>query len=887
MAWPGFDAARYVEDVIKPIQQGWAPTRNFFRVYQLSPEASQADVQEALDVLARQWSTPELRQHGQACERLRACHPKAAEVLGDRDLRADHRTAVDREHRALVNVVRHRLHGAPGMTATAIAMLVRQSAGRWSRPDVMAALAVNQADECAPAELPAAPEPKRWSTLLSSLPDVPHKRLWDYLTCAPGLAGVATTATQIEARRQRLRASRGFHATAETTVLKLVELWLDEPGLAAVLRHEMMSELAAEALLGYRAVRDLASADPERCATARLPHDPDVLAYAVWCARTDGAPWERDYAEAIVERRLTAALAVLNARPLPRPWIGIRDNLHDTVDRLTGELARARELEDDSPEDAAAAYLAIGRELSDPAIEAGLLRCRALAPEQVTAHLDDDQVVVTWTPSRSTAGRIGYRVERGAAVLVVDTAELSITDSPPVAVPCVYTVSTTRDGVPGEAATSAEVTVLPEVQELAASAEPAAIRGQWRLPPEASGVLITRTDSAGTVVTLPAEGQENFVDYGVLPGARYFYLVRAAYPTPTGTRGHGHSAGLWVSAECPSKPVPVTDLRAVPIGDEVDLGWTPPRDGHVTIHVPVSGVVPPLGVVPAVSAEVAGRVVAAERAGRDRHCVAFEVDVSGRVVAVEQAGRARVAATDLDGERVLIPVTVLGAWAAIGQASTIDVPLQPVTGLRAERFGPQVQLRWQWPRWAQDARVLWRIGTPLTSHLDCEASAMDVSRVAYASRGVRLRADRPGEYWFGVCMMDRGQFGPMETVVSRGRPEARYTVQRIPWFRHGTHLVTVDGVNPLPEVVIVAKSGARPLALEDGIELGRLPGGEATSVRRLSVPEWLQRPVFLRAFALDEVVLLRHPDPRDLIVQRGGPSERRDVPLLSKHPRDG
>lgn len=115
--------------------------------------------------------------------------------------------------------------------------------------------------------------------------------------------------------------------------------------------------------------------------------------------------------------------------------------------------------------------------------------------------------------------------------------------------------------------------------------------------------------------------------------------------------------------------------------------------------------------------------------------------------------------------------------------------------------------------------------------------------------------------------MDRGRFGPMQTVVSRSRPEARYTVHRMPWFRHGTHLVTVDGVNPLPEVTIIAKSGARPLALEDGVELARLPGGEATSVRRLSVPGWLPRPVFLRAFALDETVLLRHPDPRELIVR--------------------
>src|SRR5215475_12750163 len=261
MAHPGFDAARYVEDVIKPIQQGWSPVRNFFRVYQLSADANPADVDEALTGLPREWGTRELRQHELACERLHACHPKAVEVLRDYELRANHRAMVDRNHRSLVDVVRHRLHGAPGMTTTTIAMLVRQSAGRWSRPDVVAALAANKAGEYAPVELPATAEPKRWSTLLTCLADMSHDHLWDYLMRTAGLASVDTTATQTEARRRRLRAFRDHATTAETTVLKLVDLWLDEPGgLAAVLRHEAVSELATEALLGYDAVRRLASA---------------------------------------------------------------------------------------------------------------------------------------------------------------------------------------------------------------------------------------------------------------------------------------------------------------------------------------------------------------------------------------------------------------------------------------------------------------------------------------------------------------------------------------------------------------------------------------------------------------------------------------------------
>lgn len=667
MAGPGFDAARYVEDVIKPIQQGWWPKRNLFRVYQLLADASQADVAAALAALPRQWATPELRQYGRACERLHAYHPEATAVLSDRKRRADHRAEVDRNHRALVAVVGHRLHGAPGMTEAAIAALMRESAGRWSRPDVLAALAGNRAGERAPDQLPSTPVPKRWPTLRNNLADMPYDRLWDYLMCAPGLAGVHTTVTATEARRGSLRKSRDRAADTETTVLMLVRQWLKEPdGLAAVLRHELMSELATEALRGYGAVRDLASADPERCTAAGLANDADALAYGAWCAKTDGERWERDYADAIAEGRLIAALTVLDARPLPEPWISVRENLRATVDRLAAELARARKLTNGSPEEAAATYLDIGRELSDhPDIEAGLLRCRAVAPERVTARVDSDRVVVTWAPSRSTAGRIGYQVVRGATVLVEDTTALSITDSPPVGVPCVYTVSATREGVPGEPATSAEVTVLPEVRELTVSAE-----------------------------------------------------------------------------RPPGKPMPVTDLRATLVGEMVELAWTPQGSGRLAIRVPHAGAVPPTGVVPAANAELAGRAVAVEdlhyRGGSPG---GFEVDDTGRVVPV---GRARVAVADLDGERVLIPVTISGEWAAIGQAITIDVPLRVVTGLHAERFGPQVRLRWQWPQWAHDARVVWRAGTPPTSPQDPEASIVDVSRFAYASLGVRIRADSPG-----------------------------------------------------------------------------------------------------------------------------------------------
>jgi hypothetical protein len=163
---------------------------------------------------------------------------------------------------------------------------------------------------------------------------------------------------------------------------------------------------------------------------------------------------------------------------------------------------------------------------------------------------------------------------------------------------------------------------------------------------------------------------------------------------------------------------------------------------------------------------------------------------------------------------------------------------------------------------------VWRADTEPEGPTDPLASWFDTTRIAYLSLGVRVRVAGPGKYWFGVWVCDRGRFGPQATVGLLTRPEVGYTVHRAPWFRSGTHVVSVHGPPPLPEVAIVAKSGTRPLALDDGEELLRLPGGEVAEARHtLSVPDRLTRPVHLRAFALDEGVLLRHPDPRDLVVR--------------------
>jgi hypothetical protein len=177
-----------------------------------------------------------------------------------------------------------------------------------------------------------------------------------------------------------------------------------------------------------------------------------------------------------------------------------------------------------------------------------------------------------------------------------------------------------------------------------------------------------------------------------------------------------------------------------------------------------------------------------------------------------------------------------------------------------------VVLTWQWPMWATDVRVVWRADQPPTGPLDPRANAVEISRAAYAGRGARITAALPGEHWFGVSVVDSGRFGPMAAVCSIRVREVRYSVRRAPWWRRGGLLVAVHGPGPAPDIALVAKSGSRPLAPEDGVEVVRLPAPGPTGPVRFSVPRHLRRPVFLRAFSLDETVALEHPAALFLVV---------------------
>ncbi|QFZ18629.1 hypothetical protein [Saccharothrix syringae] len=836
------DARAYLADVITPVETGWSPHRNLFRVYRLPTDCTADEVDSALTAVPALWGTPELREHTQAVDRLRRGRRTAARVLGDPGRRSAHRTAVAAERTALAKAVDQFLQSAPGMPAAAVAALVRQSAGRWSRPDVLAALEQHRAAEREPASLDITPDTPRSRRITAALADLGIPSLWEYLTRELASGGPDVHADALRRRRAHLRTGRGADVEAELTVLKFVEQALDEPdGLSALLRHEFLTELSVAVLLGYQEVSFLAAADAQRRVASGLPRDPDTLAYAVWCRHTHPSDWESDYRQAIADGRLHAALLVLTSRRLTGDWERVRDALAATVDRLTADLAAARELEDTAPEDAAARYLAVDRELTDPAITSGLRRCPAAAPAEVSVRAHHDAVVVTWPRSTSTAGRLTYRVSRGGTVIAHDTDALALTDVPPFGVPTSYTVQTLRNGVPGGVAHSREIVPAPEVLDLVVESTMLSVHGRWRLPPGAVGASVTRTAPSGDTAQTATTDGTGFDDTAAVPGVQYRYLVRARYPGRAGTPED--SAGLTVHGECPGEPRQVTDLRAGLSGDTVELTWTRQSSTPLVIRVPPDGVAPAPQVLRAADAVVAGRVVA-----------------------VSDTGRASVPLAALAGQRVLVPVTVSGPLAAIGPATRVAPPLEPVTGLHARRFGPQVVLSWQWPMWATDARVLWRVDGPPTGPLDPQATAVEISRSAYAGRGARITATLPGAHWFGVSVADSGRFGPMATVCSIRLREVRYSVRRAAWWRRDHLLLAVHGPEPTPDIAVVAKSGSRPLVPEDGVEILRLPAPGPPGPVRIRVPRPLPRPVFLRAFSLDETVALAHPAPHLLVV---------------------
>jgi hypothetical protein len=219
---------------------------------------------------------------------------------------------------------------------------------------------------------------------------------------------------------------------------------------------------------------------------------------------------------------------------------------------------------------------------------------------------------------------------------------------------------------------------------------------------------------------------------------------------------------------------------------------------------------------------------------------------------------------------VLVAVTVLGDLAAIGPTQLLDRRVRPVRDLRATRRGREVELTWVWPEEAIEVRVLHRVGAEPEGPEDAAAEWHLVSRALYDSVGVRL-ALRPGENVFAVSTTSSAggtrTFGPLVKVAVRSVDEVEYRIAKASWLGRRRVLTVGSAQGPaLPRLHLVARSRTRPMEPTQGEVLLDLPGGTAELSKEFVVPPELSRPVHLRLFSLDPGVILRAPQPDQLII---------------------
>jgi hypothetical protein len=847
-----FDSARFVEEVLKPVQDGWRPDEDLFRVYLLAPDVTDGrTVRTALAEVKRQLGGQQYRGFKRACEQLRAQHESATATLTDSALLSAHRRSVTDRRAKLAANLRQDLRGAPGMSTSDIMARVRSSKGALTPTAVRAVLKEIGARELDPTELPDTPEPRQWAGTTNLLAHVHHDSLWEYL--ATTLGGAAPTTRDLEKRRERLRISRDAGTSAETTLLKRIQQWLEANELVAVLRHELLSGLAAHVSYGYAEVAAAAEAATERLRPLGLPADASAVAYAAWCRHLASATstepaWHADYRAAIRDLRLRQALAVLDGQPgLTDEWRERRTDLAGQLATLDAELARYKALENTDVEAAVAGYLRVRESLVEREIETAIERCRPAEPGSATAVADAGRVVVSWRPSTATAGRISYRVARDSVVVCEETGGLEATDEdPPGGTPLIYRVHTLRDGNPSaRPARTGKITVLREVLDLDLRGEPDSVSGRWRLPVGASGAEVSRDERP-----LRDVRSSTFVDQDVRPGRSYDYVVRATYRLADGTTAR--SDGVHASAQCQEIPRPVTDLAAEFDGDEVTARWTPPPSGDVEVLALGPGADPPdQDVVPVKKARSYGSVV--------------------KAVGPAGAGRLRGRLNAANKRQKLVPVTVLGELAAIGTPCTVDVRHGLVRSLRLSRRGATVQLTWEWPTGATTARVVWRTSAKPTGPTDPNASVHDVTRVTYDSSGVSLPVPA-GDHWFGVCtVLSDGSartYGPLVLKQETTVPTVGYTIERARFWQPSRRVLVVRGEPgmELPDIVLTAKASIRPLDADDGEQLLHIDASTAPLRKEFTVPAGLRRPVYLRAFARDERLVLVPSRPDQLVL---------------------
>lgn len=329
------------------------------------------------------------------------------------------------------------------------------------------------------------------------------------------------------------------------------------------------------------------------------------------------------------------------------------------------------------------------------------------APVRFVASVSEDarMAKLSWEPGFGSTEDVRYQVIRKVGAppqnntdgtpLGDATASTSFEDSrPPVAVAVFYGVSASRGGGASPVAV-AEVMALPPVTEVVVTSDPTSVSLRWTAPPEASSIEVLQSAPDGATVPLTAGTQSGATSNGLRRGTTYTYLLTAFYVGTAGERLKSRTervTGVPRGTATPVTALTISAGAATGAKPEVSVMW-PPVEGYAVevwhyAQKPAwqVGARLPMSEIRAQGSQVAGRML---------------VD----------AGDEGVQGATSQGLRHYVAITRDGEFGLIG-TSRPHGTAPPVQNLRAERFGDEAVLSWDWPGAEYQVRVRWTGAAP-------------------------------------------------------------------------------------------------------------------------------------------------------------------------------
>jgi hypothetical protein len=838
-----FDERRYVREVLEPARAaGDQPPDDLRLRYALPDQLVAHEVADRVKRVRTCWrkARGQLRFR-RLVDRLEGDHLRLAPLferaaVGDlAPLRAEIAAAGDRAGRRRAEL-RDRLVDAAGELRMLSPADLREIGGEAADIAGAAGIEIRQPDP-----LPTAPPYAGYARARDALDALGLRHLREFLTGEPRVGRVLCDVPDLRPAAQRVgeqwsrRPHDGNRTNADTVLVAVRQVG---GRLTELVRYDVVARLrerhhqrASEGALLRFAVDDLGV-------------DRDEARRLVFAVRRENAPAGglaarlRDLIDA-GEVQAAAELAAIVGEPAGDAQV-LADEARRRVAAATALRQEATALLLSDPDGAwvrlADALRLVGDLPGAAELQAGL---PPRAPGRLEAAVDGVAVALSWTPSPSRVGEIGYVVVRclgrvprhpGDGERLAAEAAHASDPAPPLNAPVYYAVFAVRGSAASAPAIAGPVLVRPEPADVIVTAADGVVAGRWSCPPEAMRVVVTRD---GTPVPAARTG---FRDETVRNGMTYHYRIAAVYLGADG--GETFTAGVHAAATPAARPHPVEDL-----GVEHDLAgrlivtFDPPADGEVEL-VAMDGPPPwPPGTT-------------------------LPLDDVRRVGRVLRAVPAPGGLTVQTGPGVLVAVSVAGDLATIG-AHREHVSLTPPRELIAERRGEVIMLGFDWPPDVTEVDVSWGSATGDTRNLP-------VGRAGYdAHGGVRLAAPSDETVTIEVAAAGMAQgrrvTGTPVTTVVPGRTTVDYEVRR-PRLR-GPLTVTLSAAVPvrLRRLVLVTRSGPMPQRPGDGRTVMSWDDVEVPARLEVALPR-LPRPFWLRCFAEDDTIDLRDPPVRHLKV---------------------